>query len=245
MQLRGHALGATAVGTRRWSRPLVSAWTLALVALASPWLPAPVSVAAFAAISAGALGEFLVLSPAPRTAPVLYLCVPLQYALVAADAYAAMMLTLPLVATLALPLWSVGSGDVRALAEGSAQRYFGVMLAVYALSHVPALLALGHGLAVFVVALALLGACVQSRVRRAAFALMIAAALGTLGGAALAWLTPFALTWAAAAGAIAGAAAAGGARVIVAAGAPQLAAVAAAAFAAPLLFHYARAVGPA
>lgn len=156
-----HTIASSAASARRWWRPLVSPWTMAALALASVVLPPLAVTAAFAVVSAAALRElsgppFALRAsgrvrprerPFGRTGPCAgvlpYLCIPLQYGFVASGAYGAMALALPLFAALALPLWSVGAGDVRALAERSARRYFAIMIAVYALSHFPALATTG------------------------------------------------------------------------------------------------------
>jgi hypothetical protein len=129
-----HSIASSLAGGRRWSRPLVSPWTIAALVLATPWAPPLVVTCGFALVSAAALRELL----GPRAGVLPYLCVPLQYGFVASSSYGLMALALPLTAAIALPLWSVGAGDVRALAERSARRYFAIMIAVYALSHVPA-----------------------------------------------------------------------------------------------------------
>lgn len=134
-----HSLATGAAGPRRWWRPLVSPWTIAALSLAAFVVPALAVTAGFAAVSAAALREIL----GPRAGALPYLCVPLQYGLVASGAYGPMALALPLFAALALPLWSVVAGDVRALAERSARCYFAIMVAVYALSHFPALATTG------------------------------------------------------------------------------------------------------
>src|SRR5262245_55838616 len=140
----------------------VSPWVIATLAVASLWVH-PIAIAAgFAVVSAAALRECLRDERGRWPLRMVYACIPLQYALVATGSYGLITLTLPLVAALAFPLVSVCAGDIRALAERSAYRYWCAMVAVYALSHAPALLMLDvpgrrGALLVFLVALALAG----------------------------------------------------------------------------------------
>lgn len=124
-----------------------------------------------------------------------YACVPLQYALVL-GAPAAMPVVLPLVATLALPLFAVVAGDLTALGDRLALRFQAVMLSVYALSFA----ALADANAPLVVGSALAGSLALDGLRallrrrtphrsprmRAAVALLGSVAATGAGGATLA-----------------------------------------------------------
>ena len=115
---------------------LLSPWALMAIAVAATFLP-PIALA-FALVSAAAVHEAL--PPMPRAVAVaVFGTIPLQYALVAANAWPAAATVVPLVAALGIPLVAVCTGNVASLTDASAQRYFAVMLFVYALSYAPAI----------------------------------------------------------------------------------------------------------
>jgi phosphatidate cytidylyltransferase len=134
----------------------------------------------------------------------------MQYAFIAAGRHDLFTVCLPLVATLVIPLLAIAQGEKRALLERVAERYWGVTIWVYCVSHAPALLMLdlpkfaggNAGLVAFLVVLALASQWLWSltfarRGIRAdgppalSAARIVAAGLVGVLGALLAWMTPF------------------------------------------------------
>jgi phosphatidate cytidylyltransferase len=151
----------------------VSPWTLLAIACAS-LLVAPAAVAAaFAVVSAVALNEALPVMPRRRgrslPALAMFALVPLQFGCVAAAAWPLAATCVPLVAALGIPLVAVCARDTANLAEVCAQRYFNVMLYIYALSCAPALvLTLGAMWLVGVTLVAIAASYAVSRLSRRA-----------------------------------------------------------------------------
>jgi phosphatidate cytidylyltransferase len=196
------------------------AWWLGLaVGAAALWLGAEAIVVLFAFVSAAALAGFLAsgetnASGRPLHVLCCYLCVPMQYAFIATGRHDLFTVCLPFVATLVIPLLTIAQGEKRALLERVAERYWGVTIWVYCVSHAPALLMLdlpkfaggNAGLVAFLVVLALAsqwmwsltyarhgiraGEAPASRFHLRATRI---AAVGLVGvfGALLAWMTPF------------------------------------------------------
>ncbi|HWZ72303.1 MAG TPA: hypothetical protein VN326_12630 [Casimicrobiaceae bacterium] len=183
------------------------------------WLGAGAIVALFAVVSAVALAGFLAsgetnASGRPLHVLCCYLCVPMQYAFIAAGRHDLFAVCLPLVAALLIPLLTIAQGETRALLERVAERYWGVTVWVYCVSHAPALLMLplpnfaggNAGLVAFLVVLALASQWLWS-VTSARHAIrpdeapapqidlrpMWIVAVGLIGvlGALLAWMTPY------------------------------------------------------
>ena len=156
--LSGALLIAGLVGTRaranadrpdqdapRGHAPLrVGAWWL--VAGAAAGLPAAMTMAMFAAISALALTSWFALAPAqPRDRALRLACyaaVPVQYLFVATRSFDPFVATLPLVATLGLPLLALRGGDTRDLLDRVTACGWGVLACVYCVSHAAAILML-------------------------------------------------------------------------------------------------------
>jgi phosphatidate cytidylyltransferase len=102
------------------------------------------TVALFGVLSAIALSEFLVLTQArhaDRYAVVLCftLFLPLQYAFVWTEWYGMFTILIPVYAFLLLPITQAVSGDIEHFMSRAAHVQWGLMLAVFCLSHVPAL----------------------------------------------------------------------------------------------------------
>ncbi len=120
----------------------------------------------------------------------------------------------PFVATLVIPLLTIAQGEKRALLERVAERYWGITIWVYCVSHAPALLMLdlpkfaggNAGLVAFLLVLSLASQCLWSLTSarhgiRADDAPALQThlrgtrivAVGLVGvlGALLAWMTPF------------------------------------------------------
>jgi phosphatidate cytidylyltransferase len=196
------------------------AWWLGLAGGAGAlWLGAEPIVALFAMISAATLADFLEsgeTSASGRPLRVLfcYVCVPMQYAFIAAGRHDLFTVCLPFVATLIIPLLTIAQGETRGLVERVAERYWGVTLWVYCVSHAPALLMLdlpkfaggNAGLVAFLVVLALASQWLwsltftqqgirpdqapASPIHLRAMRIVAVGLVGVLG-ALLAWMTPY------------------------------------------------------
>lgn len=122
-------------------------WVMCLTFLASLLTGGTGSVVLFALISVLALREFVTLAPTLR-ADHGALCwaffgfIPLQYGLVAVGRLDLVTVVIPVIGTLLLALQSTLAGDTTRFLERSADILWGLMVCVYAVSHVPALLKL-------------------------------------------------------------------------------------------------------
>lgn len=106
-----------------------------------------VTLALFAAISFMALREFLTLTPTrPGDRVVLFvsffLVVPAQYWLIGDGWYGLFSILIPVYVFLVLPAVAALAGDTSDFLARTAKTQWGLMLAVYAISHAPALLLL-------------------------------------------------------------------------------------------------------
>lgn len=122
----------------------IGAW--GLVAGIAAGLGAGLTVAVFAMISALALATFFALTPAQPRDRVLrlacYAAVPLQYMFVATRSFELFAATLPLAATLGLPLLALSGRDTRELLDRVTTSGWGVLVCVYCVSHAAAILML-------------------------------------------------------------------------------------------------------
>jgi phosphatidate cytidylyltransferase len=198
----------TGAGAPRGGAALRAAATFAAAvgAAGAFWLGGDALVALFAVVSILALADFVAQDAAGEgslQAACCYACVPLQFGALAAGRLDLALALLPLVLTLAMPLLMLVHGGSRHLVERAGARAWAVMAWVYCLSHVPALLLLdgpafedrNTGLVAFVVAVALAAQAMRSwggAVSHPRIWLVRAIAL-TAVGAALAWMTPFAM----------------------------------------------------
>jgi len=118
-------------------------WLVAGVAAA---LGAAATTAMFAAISALALASYFALAPAqPRDRALRLACyaaVPVQYLFVATRSFDPFVATLPLVATLGLPLLALRGRDARDLLDRVSACGWGMLACVYCVSHAAAVLML-------------------------------------------------------------------------------------------------------
>lgn len=126
----------------------IKAWwvMIGLLALAF-WVGAAGIVLLFAFISFQCLREFVAVSALPAADRKMVLAsftlfLPLQYVLVGINWYGLFSILIPVYAFLLLPIVSTLSGDTRGFLERVAKMQWGLMVAVYCLSHVPALMAL-------------------------------------------------------------------------------------------------------
>jgi phosphatidate cytidylyltransferase len=175
------------------------------------WLGGDALIVLFAVVSALALADFMardaIQGDSVQTA-FCYACVPLQFGALASGRLDLALVLLPLVAALALPLLTLVQSGPAHLVERTSERFWAVMAWVYCVSHVPALLLLdgpafearNASLVAFVVAVALAGQALGSWRGAATRPRLWAAHMVALTalGAALAWMTPFAVPIAAA-----------------------------------------------
>lgn len=128
-------------------RGLPGWWSMALLLGLTLWVGTAGVLVLFALISFLAFREFVTLAPTRpgdhvALAVSFYLILPLQYALLSLGWFGLLPLVIPLYAFLVLPILAALSGDNRSLQSRAAETHWGLMLAVYCLSHVPALMRL-------------------------------------------------------------------------------------------------------
>lgn len=126
----------------------INAWWLMVAVLGGAfWLGQGAVIGLFAAISFCALREFITLTPTrggdyPALAAAFYLVLPAQYLLIAHDWYGLFSIFIPVYVFLLLPILASLGGDTTAFLERTAKVQWGMMIAVFCISHVPALLTL-------------------------------------------------------------------------------------------------------
>jgi phosphatidate cytidylyltransferase len=122
-------------------------WVMCLTFLVSLLTGGLGCVVLFAVVSALALREFVTLTPTLR-ADHRSLCwafwgvIPIQYGLVATGRLDLFAVAIPVGALILLAFRGAAAGDPARFLERTADLYWGVMVCVYAVSHVPALLGL-------------------------------------------------------------------------------------------------------
>lgn len=126
----------------------VKAWwiMIGIFALAF-WLGKTVTIVLFAFTSFYCLREFLSITPTrPEDhRPVVlafYLFIPLQYWLIATSWFTLFLIAIPVWAFLLLPILSVLNGETKDFLQRTARIQWALMLAVFCVSHAPALLML-------------------------------------------------------------------------------------------------------
>ena len=122
-------------------------WVMVAVLAGALALGATATVVLFGLLSFYALREFLSLTPTKPADhwPLLaafYLFLPAQYVLIGWDWYGLFSILIPVYAYLLLPILGVVRGDTEDYVLRMARIQWGVMLAVYCISHAPALLLL-------------------------------------------------------------------------------------------------------
>ncbi len=105
------------------------------------------AVVLFGLLSFLALREFITLTPTRRGDHAtlfwsFFVVIPLQYWLVAIDWYGLFSILIPVYAFLFVPIRSALAGDTERFLERTAKIQWGLMIAVYCVSHAPALLML-------------------------------------------------------------------------------------------------------
>lgn len=122
-------------------------WSMVAIFAAAFLLGKNATIAMFALISFFALREFLTLTPT-RTGDrralslAFFVVIPVQYILIAMDWYGLFSIFIPVYGFLLLPSVSALAHDTENFLERTAKIQWGVMIAVYCISHVPALLLL-------------------------------------------------------------------------------------------------------
>lgn len=122
-------------------------WAMVAVLAACFWLGPVANLVVFAFISFFALREFITLTPTragdhlPLVAA-FYLLIPIQYWLLYDQWYGLFAIFIPVYAFLALPTLAVLAGDTTDFLERTTKIQWGVMIAIYCISHAPALLIL-------------------------------------------------------------------------------------------------------
>jgi phosphatidate cytidylyltransferase len=122
-------------------------WSMVAVFAAAFLLGRNATIAMFALISFFALREFLTLTPTKigdhRALSVAFLAmIPIQYLLIATSWYSLFSIFIPVYGFLFLPSISALAQDTDHFLERSAKIQWGVMIAIYCISHLPALLLL-------------------------------------------------------------------------------------------------------
>lgn len=126
----------------------VNAWWVMVLVFSAALVLGPVgTVVLYAVLSFFALREFITLTPTTRADHAtlfwsFFLVLPLQYVLVAVRWYGLFSILIPVYAFLFIPARSALAGDTRGFLERVAKIQWGLMMAVYCLSHAPALLML-------------------------------------------------------------------------------------------------------
>jgi phosphatidate cytidylyltransferase len=122
-------------------------WVMAAVIGLALWAGKGGVIVLFAFISFVALREYFTLAPTRRgdhwaLVVSFFVVLPFQYFLIWIEWYSLFTIMIPVHAFLLLPLLEATGGDTRGFMQRTATVQWGLMIAVYCLSHVPALLVL-------------------------------------------------------------------------------------------------------
>lgn len=126
----------------------INAWWVMVAVLGGAfWLGHSAVILLFAAISFFALREFITLTPTrggdyPALVAAFYCVLPAQYLLIAYDWYGLFAIFIPVYVFLLLPILASLGGDTTGFLERAAKVQWGMMIAVFCISHVPGLLTL-------------------------------------------------------------------------------------------------------
>lgn len=126
----------------------INAWWVMVGVLGGAfWLGHGAVILLFAVISFFALREFITLTPTrggdyPALVAAFYFVLPAQYLLIADDWYGLFSIFIPVYVFLLLPILASLGGDTTGFLERAAKVQWGMMIAVFCISHVPALLTL-------------------------------------------------------------------------------------------------------
>ncbi len=147
-RLRGRAATAARCAAIENLNARVAAWWVMCAVVLASLLAGPIgSVALFALLSFLALREFVTLAPTHRADHrtlllAFFVGIPLQYVLVAAGWYGLFAVLIPVGGLLGVSAAGALTGVTERFVERVGQIQWGLILCVYALSHVPALLML-------------------------------------------------------------------------------------------------------
>ncbi|KAA8998964.1 phosphatidate cytidylyltransferase [Affinibrenneria salicis] len=122
-------------------------WAMCIIAIVAILIGQIGSLVLFALMSFYALRECITLTPTQRgDHEALFWCffiiLPLQYVLIGIEWYGVFVIMLPVYASLFLPARIALAGDTRNFLERAAKIQWSMMIAVYCVSHIPALLML-------------------------------------------------------------------------------------------------------
>lgn len=122
-------------------------WVMVAVLGVAFWLGQVAVIVLFYLVSFYALREFLTLTPTrrsdyPALAAAFYLVLPLQYLLIGVHWYGLFSIFIPVYVFLLLPILASLGGDTTRFLERASKVQWGLMIAVFCVSHVPALLTL-------------------------------------------------------------------------------------------------------
>ncbi|SFB46840.1 phosphatidate cytidylyltransferase [Azotobacter beijerinckii] len=122
-------------------------WVMVAVLGGAFWLGHGAVILLFCAVSFFALREFITLAPTrgsdyPALAAAFYFVLPAQYLLIAYNWYGLFSIFIPVYVFLLLPILASLGGDTAHFLERTAKVQWGMMIAVFCISHVPALLTL-------------------------------------------------------------------------------------------------------
>lgn len=124
----------------------IKAWWVMVLVLGVAFALGPYALMAlFFLISFFALREFMTLTPAKRSdyyalLAAFYVVLPVQYILIAMQWYGLLSIFIPVYAFLLLPILSAIGGETRGFMARTSTVQWGIMIAVYCISMVPALL---------------------------------------------------------------------------------------------------------
>jgi len=121
-----------------------SAWWLICIFAVAFWLGQGALLVVFAFISFFLLREFIALTPTHNTdhwalVIAFYIAIPVQYLLIACEQYLFFTLFIPVYLFLLLPVVMAASHDTDRYLERVAKVQWGVMLAIFCVSHAPAI----------------------------------------------------------------------------------------------------------
>lgn len=122
-------------------------WVMVAILGVAFWFGHVAVIVLFYLVSFYALREFLTLTPTrrsdyPALAAAFYLVLPLQYLLIGISWYGMFSIFIPVYVFLLLPILASLGGDTTRFLERASKVQWGLMIAVFCVSHVPALLTL-------------------------------------------------------------------------------------------------------
>lgn len=122
-------------------------WAMVLVIGFAFWLGQAAVILLFYGVSFYALREFITLTPTrrsdyPALVAAFYFVLPMQYLLIYIDWYSMFSIFIPVYVFLLLPILASLGGDTKHFLERASKVQWGLMLAVFCISFVPALLTL-------------------------------------------------------------------------------------------------------